>query len=196
MRTGLRPGRAATGDLDVLVRAARGTEPTYAHVGSTLHHAPPGLRERSVDRVAPGELAEARDALRRWATHTGLGGRVVPGSPPTVGETVAVTLPLGPVELVVPNRIVAVVDERTRFGFAYGTLPGHLAAGEELFLAEVVGPERLRLTVRIHARPATLLTRLGGPLVTLAQVRAAHRYLVAWSRAIHQARTDDPHDLG
>ena len=36
-------------------------------------------------------------------------------------------------------RIVYVVDEEgpvTRFGFAYGTLPGHAGAGEERFLVE------------------------------------------------------------
>ena len=33
-------------------------------------------------------------------------------------------------------RIVYVVDEPRRFGFAYGTLPGHVESGEERFLLE------------------------------------------------------------
>ena len=33
-----------------------------------------------------------------------------------------------------PCRVVYVVDEPDRRGFAYGTLPGHPESGEELFL--------------------------------------------------------------
>ena len=39
---------------------------------------------------------------------------------------------LGPVRA--PCRVVYVVDEPDRRGFAYGTLPGHAESGEELFL--------------------------------------------------------------
>jgi uncharacterized protein (UPF0548 family) len=86
--------------------------------------------------------------------------------------------------MAVPDRIVVVVDEPHRFGFAYGTLVGHAEAGEELFLAEQIAPGRLRLTVRVQARPATPLARLGTPLVTLLQRAAARRYLAAWSDAV------------
>ena len=47
-----------------------------------------------------------------------------------VGSEVIVHL--GPVQA--PCRVVYVVDEPDRRGFAYGTLPGHAESGEELFL--------------------------------------------------------------
>lgn len=77
-------------------------------------------------------------------------------------------------------RIVYVIDDREtsadaatmRFGFAYGTLPGHVEMGEELFLVEW---NRVRdaVTYRILAfsRPQHLLARLGRPLVRRLQGR-------------------------
>jgi uncharacterized protein (UPF0548 family) len=38
---------------------------------------------------------------------------------------VVVTFHLGPVHVKAPCRLVYVTDEVNRFGFAYGTLPGH-----------------------------------------------------------------------
>ena len=36
----------------------------------------------------------------------------------------------------VPARVVYVIDEPLRKGFAYGTLPGHPETGEEAFIVE------------------------------------------------------------
>ena len=83
-----------------------------------------------------------------------------------------------------PVLVVYVIDEPERVGFAYGTLAGHAEVGEEAFLAEQIAPGRLRLTVRVHARPATVLAWLGGPVVTRLQGAAARRYLSAWAAAI------------
>ncbi|GAA4732513.1 hypothetical protein GCM10023350_14890 [Nocardioides endophyticus] len=46
---------------------------------------------------------------------------------------------LGPLALRIPCRVVYVVDEPERAGFAYGTLPGHPETGEELFLLSRLG---------------------------------------------------------
>jgi uncharacterized protein (UPF0548 family) len=93
---------------------------------------------------------------------------------------------LGPFELAVPDRVVEVVHEPDRFGFAYGTVATHAEAGEELFLAEQNGPDELELTIRIHARPASPLARLGAPMVRWLQTAAARRYLDAWAAAIER----------
>jgi uncharacterized protein (UPF0548 family) len=51
--------------------------------------------------------------------------------PLTYGPALAAPLPLGWIEVVC--RVVDVVDEPDRFGFAYGTLPVHPDQGEESF---------------------------------------------------------------
>ncbi len=67
----------------------------------------------------------------RWGMLRGAGVRVEATTDvAAVGSEVIVHL--GPVR--VPCRVVYVVDEPDRRGFAYGTLPGHAESGEELFL--------------------------------------------------------------
>jgi uncharacterized protein (UPF0548 family) len=182
--SGIAVGRRRQETVDRLLAAARAAEPNYDHVGSTLATAPPGIGAHRESLTACGTLAEARAAMDAWAPHTGIRGRVIPVIPPALGETVCVIVPFGPVEMCVPDRIVAVVDEPDAVGFAYGTLPGHPERGEELFMAESVLDGRLRLSVTVHAVPASLPARVGAPLTRLLQHTAANRYLDAWARAI------------
>jgi uncharacterized protein (UPF0548 family) len=184
--SGMAVGRRTDDELDRILRRAQDASPTYDHVGSTLGDVvPPRVQDRRFERLVDGTIAQARAALERWSPHDGIRARIVPeGAAPSVDLTVVVVAPFGPLEMAVPDRVVAVVDEADRVGFAYGTLPGHAETGEELFLAEAVAPGRLRLIVRVHARPATTLARLGTPVVVLFQRLAARRYLAAWAEAI------------
>jgi uncharacterized protein (UPF0548 family) len=184
--SGMAIGRRSEERLEELLAAAQSAPLTYDHVGSTLRDGvPPGIRDAAFAREVDGTIGAAATALHGWAAHRGIRGRVLPaGAPLEVGQSIVVVAPFGPVEMAVPTRVVAVVDEADRFGFAYGTLPGHVEAGEELFLATRASSGRVVLHVRIHARPATLLTRLGGPVVTLVQRIAARRYIAAWAAAM------------
>ena len=51
--------------------------------------------------------------------------------------TVVVILGTPIVALAMPCRIVSVIDGQTRWGFAYGTLPGHPEQGEEAFIVSI-----------------------------------------------------------
>jgi uncharacterized protein (UPF0548 family) len=93
---------------------------------------------------------------------------------------VLVALPVGPVTIVVPNRIVAVVSEPTRFGFAYGTLPGHQERGEESFVVELLPDGRVMGRIVVDAVPATVAARSCAPVVRRVQRWAIGRYLEAW----------------
>ena len=149
-----RPRTPACARVDELLAAARSAALNYPHPASTLGPEPaPGLPDRSFTREVAGSLDVAASTLRAWAPHQGI-GRVVPADAPVeVGTTVLVVAPFGPLQMAVPDRVVGVVDEPDRFGFAYGTLEGHAEVGEELFLAQQVAPGQLLLTIRIHARP-------------------------------------------
>jgi uncharacterized protein (UPF0548 family) len=96
--------------------------------------------------------------------------------PPTPGATIAVAAPVGPITAVAVCRIVAVVDESDRYGFAYGTLPGHPERGEEAFVVERRdgGPV---FTVVVFWQPAEVLARLGGPVTRHLQRTATTGYL-------------------
>jgi len=174
-----------------IVGVAATAEPTYAHVGSTIdpdswpdHH--PYVRSLVVGR-GQACFAAAVDGLRSWACHRGIRARVHPaGAPIVVGTTVAVELPIGPVRIIVPNRVVAVICEPARFGFAYGTLPGHEERGEEGFVVEQAPDGTVTATVVVDAVPATPAARLVGPAVTLVQHLAVRRYLSAWAAHVDE----------
>jgi uncharacterized protein (UPF0548 family) len=67
-------------------------------------------------------------------------------------------------------RIVLVVDELHRFGFAYGTMGNHVVRGEELFLLERDKvTDEVMFTIRKFSLPAHWLVRLAGPVTTSIQ---------------------------
>jgi uncharacterized protein (UPF0548 family) len=116
---------------------------TYPAVGATATVPPPGyVVDRTRGRLGDGETAfhAAKAALARWE-HFRLGWveAVPPDTPIRVGDVVAVLARVLGLWWRNACRIVYVVDEtgpRCRFGFAYGTLPGHAESGEERFVVE------------------------------------------------------------
>lgn len=175
-------GRPAVDRLRRWVAMAAGEESDYGHVGSTIDPgAWPNRRptSRSIELgTGSGAFDAAAEGLRRWVAHRGIRATVFPADAPIeVGVTLLVVLPVGPMSMVVANRIVAVVDEPRRFGFAYGTLPGHQERGEESFIVDWHDDDRVVATITVDAVPATTAARALGPLVTGAQRLAVHRYL-------------------
>jgi uncharacterized protein (UPF0548 family) len=103
--------------------------------------------------------------------------------PIEVGTNVAMSapLPIGFVDLTC--RVVAVVDEPRRRGFAYGTLPVHPETGEEAFL--VVRDEHgVRFDVQAVSGPRHPLGRLVPPVADRLQDAAVNRYLSAMTKIV------------
>ena len=100
---------------------------TYKEVGATFADDSPRVpprprRHRPRDRR--NGVDRARAGIREWAAHAGAGISIAPPAAPiTEGTTVAVITSVGPLQVLAACRIVRVVDEPGRFGFAYGTLP-------------------------------------------------------------------------
>lgn len=185
----IRLGRPDAATLDELLERARTAALTYDHVGSTLPRSDgpeAGVRKEGLDLgVGAAAFEAAVDGLRSWACHRGLGATVHPADAPlTVGTTLLVVLGAGPVSIVVPDRIVAVIDEPRRFGFAYGTLEGHQERGEESFLVEHLDDDRVVATIGLDAHPATPAARLAAPAVAWFQRIAVRRYLLGLRGAV------------
>ncbi len=113
----------------------------------------------------------------RWGMLRGAGVKVEATTEvAAVGSEVIVGL--GPVQA--PCRVVYVVDEPDRRGFAYGTLPGHAESGEELFLVRYdPATENVFAVVTAFSRHATWWSRLGSPVTSLVQRVVTTRYLNA-----------------
>lgn len=75
------------------------------------------------------------------------------------------------------------VNEPSRFGFAYGTLPGHVECGEERFLVECDDDGTVWYDVQAFSRPMHILTKLGYPLVRRLQKRFVRESAEAMRRA-------------
>jgi uncharacterized protein (UPF0548 family) len=113
----------------------------------------------------------------RWGMLRGAGLKVEATTEvAAVGSEVIVHL--GPV--LAPCRVVYVVDEPNRRGFAYGTLPGHAESGEELFVVRYEpATDEVYADVTAFSRHATWWSRLASPVTSLAQRVITKRYLTA-----------------
>ncbi|MCV7278672.1 DUF1990 domain-containing protein [Mycolicibacterium flavescens] len=153
---------------------------TYPEVGATAGELPSGyhhVHKSAVIGRGRARFEEAAAAGLRWGMLRGAGVRVEPTTPVAeVGAEVIVRL--GPIPA--PCRVVYVVDEPHRRGFAYGTLPGHAESGEELFLV-VHDPvtDEVSAVVTAFSRHATWWSRLGAPVTSLVQRVVTDRYLAA-----------------
>lgn len=121
-------------------------------------------------------------ALGRWDLQRGIGLSVCASSPEVVpAATVVSALPIGPMSLLVPCRVVYLIARPGVRGFAYGTLAGHPLAGEERFTIELEEKDRVVLRILSFSRPAGL-ARLSGRLTQAGQAAVNRRYFVAAHR--------------
>lgn len=151
---------------------------TYREVGATAGPMPPGyhhVRESALIGSGRARFDEAAEAVMRWGMLRGAGLRVTATTDVArVGSEVIVGL--GPVK--VPCRVVYVVDEPDRRGFAYGTLPGHAETGEELFAVRYDPVSHgVYAEVAAFSRHGTWWSRLAGPVTSWLQRVVTRRYL-------------------
>jgi uncharacterized protein (UPF0548 family) len=126
------------------------------------------------------EFAAAATLLMTWEMHRRSGLTVESSSPrAAVGEVVRLGVRLGPATVLAPGRVVSVIDEARRQGFAYGTLPGHPEQGEESFVLSLLDDETVELAVVAFSRPAVWWSRAGAPVSRWVQRRITARYLAA-----------------
>ena len=119
-----------------------------------------------------------RTGIRVWCAPRASGIEIVPADAPIeVDTTVAILSRLGPLHVLAACRIVAVVDEPGRFGFAYGTLPAHPVEGEEAFVVSHDGGGDVTFRIVAFSRPHDLFTKLGSPIAGRVQARTMRKYL-------------------
>ncbi|MFG1929905.1 DUF1990 family protein [Mycobacterium sp. NPDC048908] len=153
---------------------------TYTEVGATAGALPPGyhhVQKSAVIGQGRRRFEDAADEGMRWGMLRGAGLRVDATSE-VAGTGSEVLVHFGPVAA--PCRVVYVVDEPNRRGFAYGTLPGHAESGEERFtVCYDPTTEEVRAEVTAFSRHATWWSRLGSPVTSLIQRIVTDRYLRA-----------------
>ena len=118
------------------------------------------------------------EALKEWR-HFELGWvTIVPrGVAIEVGATVAVKARAFGTWSLSAARVVYVIDESRRFGFAYGTLPDHVECGEERFLIEWLPDDSVWYDILAFSKPRHPLVQLSSPLARMLQKRFARESL-------------------
>ena len=162
--------------------ALRAVPYTYRPVGVTQGAMVPAGFRRDHHRhvLSRRDFEGAARELMSWQLQLRAGARVAASAPRAApGVVVEQHLRLGPLPVVAPCRVVYVVDEPDRCGFAYGTLLGHPEAGEESFVLERTPSGAVELVITALSRPAWWLARLGAPVARLVQRRVTGRYLAA-----------------
>jgi uncharacterized protein (UPF0548 family) len=177
----------STTSLAQVLRRAVSESPTYSEHGATLsgNGLPAGYHHDRYDiglGTGRGVFERAVDGLRSWQAHHLPGVSVYPPQAEIeTGNTVLVCLGKG-VAIVAPCRIVAVVEKADRWGFAYGTLPGHPERGEEAFVISLSSDDSVHFDITAFSRPADRLVRLAGPLGRAVQQKATDEYLRSMRR--------------
>lgn len=146
---------------------------SYAEVGATTGALPPGYRHVHAERTVAVPFETAVERLVTWQVAERAGLRVAASAARAAPGVVCQLRWLG---MPIPCRVVYVVSEPDRAGFAYGTLPGHPEQGEEAFVLERAG-SGTRFTITAFSRPATLPARLGAPVARRVQDLMTQRYL-------------------
>jgi uncharacterized protein (UPF0548 family) len=159
-----------------------GLELTYPEHGATRGDLPPGYHyvSRHVRLgTGPAQFAAATAGLWQWQMHKRCHMTVQTSPGLTAGQDVLMRVGLGPARLTTPCRVVYVVEESHRRGFAYGTLPGHAESGEEAFIVTLENDDSVWLDITAFSRPATTLMKVAGPLGRFGQSFMTDRYVAA-----------------
>lgn len=168
---------------------------SYPAVGATATTPPAGfVVDRTLIELGSGESVfhSAEAALQRWEQfRLGWVEAWSPETPLEPGQVVAIMGWAVGFWWLNSCRIIYTVDESgpiTKFGFAYGTLPGHVESGEERFLIEWDrDTDKVCYDILAFSRPNHFLTRLGYPLIRRSQKRFGRDSAAAMFRAVNSA---------
>lgn len=156
-----------------LARAAA-TDPAPLHPGDAVDE----LDVRRQLGVGDVAFTTATERLACWATHRSMFVTVTSdGRSDELGATVLLGVGIAPVRWWMGCRVVEVVSEQCRAGFAYATLPGHPVRGVERFTVTLGGHGVVTGRVQAWSQPADRALALAGPLARREQNVAAAQYL-------------------
>ncbi len=174
------------------IAAQRSLPFSYDEVGAT-NRTPPSNYTVDHNRIQLGVGAAvyqtAVEGLRRWKQFD-LGWLSIVPSTAAIEEDVTVVVKAKSFGIwsLSAARIVYVIDETNgveRFGFAYGTLPGHVETGEERFTIEWdQTDDSVWYDILAFSRPNHPLVRLAAPFARRLQKQFASESMQRMKRLV------------
>jgi len=153
---------------------------TYDAIGCLRRETPQGFnRDRLTVALGRGKAVweNARAVVRAWGVFPEEMVSVVRLTDDVaVGNVLAIVCRAAGLWTVNPTRILSVIDHTSgshnRYGFAFGTLPGHIALGEESFTIDWdEATDEVTYTIESVSRPRHPLLWLAYPYARLVQAR-------------------------
>lgn len=147
---------------------------SYPEVGASAHlEFPQGYdHDRNEVRIGQGreDFERGIEALQNWKMFPAPWTKVLP-SPIEFeeGKEVAVMFRLFGLWWWNSCRIVYVIDEPNKKGFAYGTLLNHVEKGEEIFFVEMDADGSVWYRVQAFSQPNFILTKIFKPIARMYQ---------------------------
>jgi uncharacterized protein (UPF0548 family) len=175
--------------VDKFLTHAKDQAFSYPEIGSTRRQAPAGY---TVDhnRITLGSGSEtfqrAAAAIRAWKMFDMGWARLhPPNAPIETGTTVAVVFHHFGFWSMNGCRVVYLIEEERRYGFAYGTIAQHAERGEERFSVEWnANNDSVVYDIYAFSRPAQWQTRIANPLARMLQKRFVRDSKAAMQRAV------------
>ncbi len=166
---------------------------SYEPVGASLSEMPSGYHHIEWSHelgLGPVVFEEAKRALRQWACFNLSWTRVYGEGQPEIGKHLAIAAQAGGLWVVNFCRVVDVRQGEDSYSVVVGTLPRHIASGEEhLSIRWNRETDAVSFHIRSFSRPKHWWMRLATPIVRRQQARFCRDASAAMSRFIRaQAR--------
>jgi uncharacterized protein (UPF0548 family) len=181
--------RPSQTEIDQFLNSLRSDSFSYLHVGATRDSARPDGYVVDHNRQLLGNglktFERAKQAVREWKMFEVPGLKLIHNDTPIEpGRDVALLANHLAFYSLSSCRVVYVIDEPGRFGFAYGTLSQHAESGEERFTVEYHRQsDEVWYDIYAFSRPGHFLVRLGYPYARYLQKRFAVTSKAAMLRA-------------
>jgi uncharacterized protein (UPF0548 family) len=180
--------RPSADTIACFLDAQRALPFTYDEVGHTRDDQMPKGYAIDRNRIQLGSgsqaFASARIQLCAWRMFPPWTAIEPSPTPIEEGRALAVLVNALGVWFKNAARIVYVIDEPRRFGFAYGTLPGHAERGEERFLVEHLADDSVWYDVRAFSQPRYWGARVAYPITRRLQKRFGRDSKASMLRAL------------
>ena len=163
--------------LDNLIIEQKDKPFSYPHIADTSltikEKTPQGFRyDNNSILIGEGEAVfeAAREVIRDWQMFPGGWAEIYARDTPLeVGRIVVMCARVWGIWWLNCARIVFTVNERNRFGFAYGTLEHHAESGEELFQVRMDDSGQVFYEILAFSRPRHWTARLAFPIARFHQ---------------------------
>lgn len=184
--------KPSSGQIASFLESEKNGDFTYPFIGKSREDfTVPGF-DNDYNTITLGAGADAweaaKEAIRQWQMFPGGWAFIEPRQAPIqTGQVVAMIARVMGLWWLNSCRIVYTVDTETQFGFAYGTLPGHVECGEELFMVEKLPDGQVRYVLKAFSRPRFWMARLAYPLARWHQKKFVRESKAAMQAFVQQA---------